>query len=1705
MFCLACFLTSLVLCGVAGIQQRSEFLQVPHSFNQQQNILDGHANKECAPGHYRENQGLYLGRCVPCRCNGHSTRCHDGSGICINCQHNTAGDHCELCKEGYTGNAAEGSCSVCACPLPVLSNSFATGCTGSGRNLKCFCKPGYTGYNCGECALGYYGNPLRLGGKCLPCNCGNNGQLGSCDPVTGECFDEDPKDTGDDESCDSCVDALMMDLMTVQDELNLIKARLQSFNTSSRSLKQIRDLEARIQEVKLQYDIYNSKLTSQRQKVDSVEKDTNKLKQDIAALLEKAQMNFKKYEDIMKNADDTFRSASKMLLNIDVLVKNINILIKEIAGGPSDPSSTGEVSSKMAEVQRMLNEMRKRNFNTQKAEAEREKEEAKSLLNRVRNQFQKHIDQHKELMKEINKSIKDFEAKINDLRDALDEASAQTKQANNLNKDNTVILDDLKKRVAELTKQQKEAAGHLKGAETSLGKTSSMLSLLQKSKEEYERLAAQLDGAKQELNEKVNILSKAASKEPLVIMAEDHAKSLQNLANQLLAIRRNTSEEELVRCAVDASKAYDDIINAVKAAEDAAKKAKSAADSALTKVQNEDLPGKAKTSLTDSESLLKQAKETQKSLRDVNPELEDLKDRLTEATDKKKTLSGDLTAVQNSINAIKRDDIVTMLNNAKNVVTNANTITDGVNKELKPIEEDLNNLKGTIAAGQNEMFNEALKEASESVNKLSGSLPGVFESMNRINDLMPLGNISESVSRIRELIQQARDAANKVVVPMRFDGSSGVEVRPPSNLEDLKAYTSLSLFLQRPQNRGDRRKRQLPPNMFVMYLGNKDTTKDYIGLAVEDDKLKCMYRLGNDEAEVNVDTFVSVNKPEEAIMDRVVLERIYQYLTLNYTKAFTSNTPDSTISSTIDVQQGTLLNLSENDVVFYVGGYPDDFTPPRGLDYQRYRGCIELDNLNQNGISLYNFRKTFNIDTKKVEPCKRYKEESERSFFEGIGYATIKYTLPSGDSLRLRYEQTIQTTADNGLLFFAENEDNYISVEIEDGVLVLKYKLNSDPVKQIKSTFGRVNDGKEHLTEVYILPSKKLLRVRQGLQSINDSAADVFTFSTYYLGGAPKSFLEKFDITTPSFRGCIKNVKSPQSGTIFSETYGVNRRCFDGWNIIRSAEFSNGGTLGLKPDGFTFPGVFQASFGFQTPQNNAFLLTHQTQSDDLRVSLKNGIITVDTKNHQLQSKGKYADGSMHYVSVIKKNDEMTLLVDDKDVTEKTDSTTSPNLSPTDVYLGGSGFDGCVTNVFISRAQQKPAIQDLAVNTEKSKVSLGTCKQDEAPLPLILKEMKQSLRLSLNDFGMYDPNLKSIRKSCPIHANLTSSLESFMFGDSPEGHLVYDLNKQIFKERSHFSLEVRTVKPSGLILLMTDKQASSHLALHISKGHFVFSLGTKDNKIKIRSQDKYNDGKWHTVVFSWDGLNGRLVIDGLKARKGSMKKQFSLEAMTLLYLGGVPSLKVQGMPKKSFTGCLKNAKINEVPLDKPSHTVGVIPCYEGSFEPGMYFAQEAGYIVADSTFDTGLDFEISFEIRPQDLSNVLLHLGDKTDNRLSLYMDSGKVTMSINNGAGTFKASVTSPGVLCDGKWHTITVSQKRNAVHLYLDNETKQTAGSNSALRSSTKASLYIGGVPDALEMPWLPVKRSFEGCMKNLKVNKKDIKTLKLHGAISLSRCPAV
>ncbi|XP_065066667.1 laminin subunit beta-1-like [Rhopilema esculentum] len=146
-------------------------------------------------------------KCRKCECNGHSTSCDPKTGVCQNCQHNTAGDHCEKCSAGYYGDATKGTskdCSRCQCPGGSSGNQFSKTCYldngASPAKLVCdACERGYTGTQCEKCADGYFGKPLAPGGKCEKCNCNGNinaNARGKCDSVTGECFNCQHNTTG---------------------------------------------------------------------------------------------------------------------------------------------------------------------------------------------------------------------------------------------------------------------------------------------------------------------------------------------------------------------------------------------------------------------------------------------------------------------------------------------------------------------------------------------------------------------------------------------------------------------------------------------------------------------------------------------------------------------------------------------------------------------------------------------------------------------------------------------------------------------------------------------------------------------------------------------------------------------------------------------------------------------------------------------------------------------------------------------------------------------------------------------------------------------------------------------------------------------------------------------------------------------------------------------------------------------------------------------------------------------------------------------------------------------------------------------------------------------------------------------------------------------------------------------------------------------
>ncbi|XP_038851158.1 netrin-1 [Salvelinus namaycush] len=112
--------------------------------------------------------------CVPCECNGHSSKCRfsmevfqqsgrRSGGVCLKCRHHTAGRHCQYCQNGHTRDHGKLPNHHKACQSCLCHPMGAVGRWCNQTSGQCLCRDGVTGLKCNRCALGYKQgrSPLR--------------------------------------------------------------------------------------------------------------------------------------------------------------------------------------------------------------------------------------------------------------------------------------------------------------------------------------------------------------------------------------------------------------------------------------------------------------------------------------------------------------------------------------------------------------------------------------------------------------------------------------------------------------------------------------------------------------------------------------------------------------------------------------------------------------------------------------------------------------------------------------------------------------------------------------------------------------------------------------------------------------------------------------------------------------------------------------------------------------------------------------------------------------------------------------------------------------------------------------------------------------------------------------------------------------------------------------------------------------------------------------------------------------------------------------------------------------------------------------------------------------------------------------------------------------------------------------------------------
>ncbi|XP_043858988.1 laminin subunit alpha-4 [Dromiciops gliroides] len=1737
------------------------------------------------------------GECLPCDCNGNSHECLDGSGFCVNCQQNTTGEHCEKCPDGYIGDVSRGaprSCQPCPCPLPHMAN-FAVSCYRKSGVVRCICKEKYAGPNCERCAPGYYGNPLLIGSTCKKCDCSGNsdpnlifedcdevtGQCrnclrnttgfkcercapgyygdariakncavcncrgGPCDSETGECLEESfEPPTG----CDKCIWDLTDDLRLAALAIDESKSNLLSVSSGVAAHRHVNEINSTIYFLKAKFSERENQYLLRKIQISDAENTMKGLLSDLEELAEKENQASKKSQLVQKETMDTINYATQLVEeahNMRDQIQEINS--KMLYYGVQQDLSPEEISQKLSVAEDMLEEIRRRKpFLLQRERADEEADEAQELLSLAENWQRLHNDT-RSLFPVVLEQLDDYDAKLSELQESLDESLDRVRDAEDMNRANAARQRDNEKQHERVKEEVKMVNNSLSESADSLEIPRLTISELSDVIKNASGIYAEIDGAKKELQDKLSNLT--TLNHDLVQRAVEHAQDLQQQAEELNRNLQRSDTNGLVQKALDASNVYENIINFVHEANESAAQALNITD------RVNDAVGGIDTQITyhrdESENLLSQAKALQATADSSNEEaVADTSRRVDGAQARKSVLKNRLNEAIKKLQTAERGDTEQRLDHSKRIIAEAEKTTMVVDQATAPMANNLNNWSQSLHHFDSSAYNTAVDSARDAVRNLTEVVPQLLDQLRTVEQKRPASNVSDSIRRIRELIAQTRSVASKIQVSMMFDGQSAVEVNTKTSVDDLKAFTSMSLYMKPPAKSAMENENA---DRFILYLGSKNAKSDYMGLAIKNDNLVYIYNLGNKDVEIPLDSKPVSTWP--AYFSIVKIERVGKHGKVFLTVPSLTSTAEEKFIKKGEVSgDDSLLDLQPEDTVFYVGGVPPNFKLPASLNLPGFIGYLELASLNNEVISLYNFKHIYNMDPSKSIPSARDKLAFTQSraasyFFDGSSYAVVRDITRRGKFGQVtRFDIEVRTPIANGLVLLMVNGSTFFSLEMRNGYLNVFYDFgfSNGPVHlEDSQKKAPINDAKYHEISIIYHNDKKMILVvdRRHVKSMDNEKMKI-PFTDIYIGGAPPEVLQSSNIKVHlpldvNFRGCIKGFQFQKKDFNLleqPETLGVGYGCPEDSLISRRAYFNGQGFIASSQK-ISFFDAFEGGFNFRTLQPNGLLLYYAAGLDIFSISMEKGTVILNVKGIKVQSADKqYDDGQSHFIIASITPTRYELIVDKDKLGKNNPSKGKTEQTPASenkFYFGGSpispqyaNFTGCISNAYFTRLGRDVEVEDFQRYSEKVHTSLYECPIESAPVSLLHKKEKNSSKPKANKNKKNEKNkdsprnpigLKSLKQhaSQDSHCQLSSSpkaiSDAYQYGGTANSRQEFEYLKGNFAEKSQFSIRLKTRSSHGMIFYISDQEENDFMALFVAHGRLVFMFNVGHRKLKLRSQEKYNDGLWHDVIFTREKSSGRLIIDGLRVLEESFPPSgTNWKVEGPIYLGGVAPGKavknVQINSVYSFSGCLSNLQLNGTSITTASQTFSVTPCFEGPMESGTYFSAEGGYVILDESFNIGLKFEIAFEVRPRSRSGILFHGHSVNGEYLNVHLKNGQVITKVNNGIRDFSTSVTPKQSLCDGRWHRITVIRDSNVVQLDVDSEVNHVVGPLNPKSVDHREPVFVGGVPESLLTPSLTTSRPFSGCIRNFVIDERPVsfsKAALVSGAVSINSCP--
>lgn len=1691
---------------------------------------------KCAPGHYGHPNELGE-RCRTCGCSGNIDSSLEGScdhetGACLICANNSTGSNCEHCRDWWYGDAVNTkNCRACTCDrcgaescdnsngvCRCKTNVVGLDCDRCPENYygfhscegckmcecgiastsaqcddytgQCVCQQGVVGQKCDRCRDGYWN--YKASG-CDSCNCLSEGSV-NCDPETGACICQpgfrgancDQCDKGwvhvpgqGCVICDKCTKFLTDELDQLTRDLTIVQREMRNVSVGAIAIGYLKNISESVRHYKPQVDAFLAgstenvtSLKSQKKLTDSLKDRTERLHDNINQDVIKSTNTLKASEELAENSKMVNDVIKDVIDIVEITVEWVSQL-----GIRSQP--TTNIENYVHIGSQILETIQGRQYTELVDESAAELETAKETMNTVKEVVS--VDAQEKQLNGTQSRIDRFTERLYDLQRLNREAKENSSKAMHII--HMINSSTSGQTVQEFYGMVDNVGMMIDMAKTQLADSSEFVENLKNMTNDIEGKITKFKRGIRELGEFLGMLTEEFTEmKSTVADAVQHADKIENGLRNLENIY--TTSKSTSGQSVNAANAYKDISMAIEDAMSAAKNARNLSANSL-EMSN----GIGERSFeAKSESL--QVFETGKEVYDTTKD--DLANRLEIAVSDSKTIiemnkqiEEELQNFQHTFEdqfGAKADEIAMKAMEAEMRAKEAEKKATSILPEDQKMMTDI----PLYIAATNESIVSGLKQLETARNLL----PNITSKMNYILDnkdlvLARTRNASLDVKELRKKIELARSQANQIIVGLRLFANTTLRLRNPPYLESSGSYSKLSMNVKTNSKTG-----------LLSYIGGprlEGQNQDYFSLELENGHVVFRFDLGSGSAAI-----YHPQRIDDGRWHHIEAERIgtVGFLTVEGEPGEMTKV-NSTTSGT-----NSVMMLRPSQTLIYVGGYPSSVQLPDDITRDRFVGAIERFIWNDYPLGLWNFLEGENNFVGEINRPVNVTKSTEGYRFDGDSYVQLNPTQNFKTSFDISFH--FSTYKPNGLIMFMYDTASldFTSVDMRNGHLVFQYDLGGG--RAFIMTEEKFNDGKWHTIQIKRLKQNGRMVIDSGRYKYTGKSPgtlQMLAVKELFVGGYSDYLdMPRRNVSDFGFTGCIKNLQFNADTSGFANSI-LAHKVIPGCPelIARSVNFPPPANNYISKMITTDPIRFHVTMKIRTERTEGLLLYAFSPSDDRKFFsffLDDGKIkVVSTQGTQLLSKlSNYNDANWHYISVVNAGQELTLNINDEDMTV---TSSAIQLNPdVQLYFGGFSRDVNLPDS-VTKSQFHGCIEDVTINgmffnfamaKASSGVRLNLC-----PLDISTTFPSTSVLPATPP-----PTLPPGQCALPLQPAEAdpSTATGYRFGTMSNTSR-WEINKLNGNEgRNKLSIEFQTKTPDGILMYAADKSHNDFMSIFLKNGYLHFHFNCGSGTASLITPKTYNDGKWHKVQISRQSKKGSMGVDNTKVlRTSSTGPSSSLDIIKPYYFGGLSAAQ-QIKAKKNlnginmqYVGCMRNIEIQKRPVaDDAGEMFGVEPC-SSLAEFGTFFGQGGGYIQLYKKFHIGTDLELSLEVKPRSMSGVLLSVYSR--DFLLLELVDGEVQVTFDNGAGAFtsKSQPQFNNEICNGRWHKIEVVKAKHVAYLVVDGiKSVLATGKVGASSADTKHPLYIGGIPEEGKHKAVKSSVPYVGCIRKVKIKEESV-----------------